>query len=201
MRIFAAEGKLAGFLNRLGDLIVLNLLTLITMVPVVTAGAAITSMYEITLKMVKNEEGKIIPSYLSAFRGNLKKSTAIWIAGAGTAAFLGLDIRLLGRLDGSWVMYYKLVLFVLALIVMMFTVFSLVTAARFENTMKNTVKNGILFCIIHFLKSILMFAVILLPVILLCVSARFWSLIILFGVSGPAFLTSIYFRDLFKDFE
>ena len=128
MRIFAAEGKLAGFLNRLGDLIALNILTLITMIPVVTTGAAITSMYEITLKMVRNEEGKIFASYFSAFRSNLQKSTMIWMAGAGITAFLCLDIWLLGRVDGDWIMYYKILLFVLALIVMMFTVFALVTA-------------------------------------------------------------------------
>lgn len=201
MRIFAAEGKLAGFLNRLGDLIALNILTLITMIPVVTAGAAITSMYEITLKMVRNEEGKIFASYFSALRSNLKKSTMIWMAGAGITAFLCLDIWLLGRVDGEWIMYYKILLFVFALIVMMFTVFALITAARFENTLRNTVKNGILFCIIHFLKSILMFAVMLIPVVLLFVSARFWSVVVLFGASGPAFLTSIYFRDLFSGFE
>ena len=123
------------------------------------------------------------------------------MAGAGITAFLCLDIWLLGRVEGDWIMYYKILLFVLALIVMMFTVFALVTAARFENTLKNTIKNGILFCVIHFLKSILMFAVMLIPIVLLFISTRFWSVVILFGVSGPAFLTSIYFRDLFSGFE
>lgn len=201
MSIFATEGKLAGFLNRLGDLILLNFLTLICMIPVVTAGAAFTSMYEITLKMVKNEEGKINTLFFSAFKNNLKKSTVIWLAGGGIAAFLVLDIRLLGQMGGSWVTYYRIILFVLALMVLMFTLFALVTAARFENTLKNTVKNGILFCVIHFLKSILMFAVTLVPVVLLSISFRFCALIVLLGVSGPAFLTSIYFRNLFKDFE
>ncbi|HJC92549.1 MAG TPA: DUF624 domain-containing protein [Candidatus Mediterraneibacter excrementigallinarum] len=201
MSIFSTEGKLAGALNRSGDLIALNLLTLLFMAPVVTAGAAVTSMYEITLKMVKNEEGGVAASFLRAFRNNFKKSTEVWLGGLALTAFLGLDIWLLGRLDASWVRYYKILLFVLALLVMMFTVFSLVTAARFENTLKNTIKNGILFCVIHFLKSILMFAVMLIPAGLLFLSPRFWCVIVLIGVSGPAFLTSFYFRELFRNFE
>lgn len=201
MSIFATDGKLAGFLNRLGDLILLNILTLVCMIPVITAGAAITSMYEITLKMVKNEEGNIRSSFFSAFKNNFKKTTAVWLAGGGITAFLIFDIRILSRVEGSWTLYYKILLFVLALMVMLFTLFILVTAARFENSLKNTVKNGILFCVIHFLKSILMFAVMLIPVILLSLSLRFWSVVVLLGVSGPAFLTSIYFRDMFKDFE
>ena len=193
--IFSTEGKLAGFLNRLGDLILLNILTAVCMIPVVTAGAALTSMYELTLKMVKNEEGPITASYFRAFKSNFKKSTIIWLIGGGICLFLVLDIYLLNRLDASWVMYYKIVLFV------MFTIFALVTAARFENTLNNTIKNVILFCVIHFLKSLLMFVVMLLPIALLFVSYRFWSVIVLIGISGPAYVTSFYFRSLFKDFE
>ena len=39
------------------------------------------------------------------------------------------------------------------------------------------------------------------PVVLLVVSLRFLSVDVLLGVSGPAFLVSIYFRDLFREFE
>lgn len=201
MSIFSAEGRLAQVLNRIGDLIALNLAALICMMPVVTAGAAFTALYEITLKMVKNEEGPVLSSYFRAFRDNFRKSTIIWIAGAAVTIFLAADIRMLGMLDGGWVQYYKMLLFILALLTLMFTVFSLITAARFENTVKNTVKNGILFCVIHFLKSILMFAVILIPIVLVCISPRFWCVVVLCGASGPAFLTSMYFRSLFKDFE
>lgn len=199
--IFSTEGKLAGFLNRLGDLILLNILTAVCMIPIVTAGAALTSMYELTLKMVKNEEGPIMASYFRAFKSNFKKSTIIWLIGGGICLFLVMDIYLLNGLDASWVMYYKIVLFVLMAVVLMFTIFALVTAARFENTLKNTIKNGILFCVIHFLKSLLMFVVMLLPIALLFVSYRFWSVIVLIGISGPAYVTSFYFRSLFKDFE
>lgn len=201
MGIFAQESKLTVILNRIGDLIVLNILTLICCIPVVTAGAAITSMYQITLKMVRNEEGKIGESYFRAIKENMKQSTVIWLIGLGISLFLILDIYLLGKIDASFVSTYKIVLFVIMLFVMMFTFFSLVTAARFENSLKNTIKNGILFCMIHIFKSILMFAVMLIPVILVFISYRFLSVDVLLGVSGPAYLASIYFRDLFSKYE
>lgn len=201
MSIFSTEGKLAAVLNRIGDLIVLNLLTLICMIPVITAGAAFTALYEITMKMVKNEEGPVISSFFRAFGSNFKKSTIIWACAAGITAFLALDIKLLGTLNTDWAYGYRIGLFILELVVLMFTAFILVTSARFENSIKNTVKNGILFCAIHFSRSILMFFVMLIPVILVFISPRFLCVVILFGVSGPAFLTGIYFRSLFKDFE
>lgn len=201
MSIFSTEGKLAGFLNRVGDLIWLNILTLICSIPIVTAGAAAAAMLQITMKMVKNEEGLITASYFRAFRENFRQATAIWLIGGGISLFLYMDIWLLGKVENSFVQIYKVVLFVLLLFVMMFTFFSLAVSARFENTLKNTIKNGMLFCMIHIFKSILMFAVMWIPVILLGVSLRFLSVNVLIGISGPAFLVSIYFRDLFSDFE
>lgn len=201
MSVFSTEGKLAGFLNRVGDLIWLNVLTLICCIPLVTIGAAMAAMLQITLKMVKNEEGVITSSYFRAFRENFKQATAIWLIGGGISLFLIMDIWLLGKVNYAFVQTYKMVLFALLLFVLMFTFFSLAVSARFENTLKNTIKNGLLFCVIHIFKSILMFAVMLIPVVLVGVSLRFLSVDVLLGVSGPAFLVSIYFRDLFKDFE
>lgn len=188
-------------MNRVGDLILLNVLTLIFCIPVFTIGAAVSSMFHITLLMVKNEEGRVFPSYINAFKENFKQATLIWLLGGGLSAFLLFDIWLLGKTEASFAGTYKIVLFVLFLLVLLFTVFILVVQARFANTLKNTIKNGMLFCAIHFLKSILMFMVLSIPVALLFLSLRALSVDVLLGLSGPAYLTSIYFRDLFKDFE
>lgn len=201
MGIFNPDGWLARILNRIGDLIVLNVITLICCIPVFTIGAAVSSMFYVTLLMVKNEEGKVIPTFLGAFKENFRQSTLIWLIGGGLSAFLLLDIWLLGKTELSFARPYKILLFVLFLLALLFTIFSLVVQARFENTLKNTIKNGVLFCVIHFLKSILMYMVLSIPVALLFLSLRALSVDVLIGFSGPAYLTSIYFRDLFKDFE
>lgn len=201
MGIFAPESKLSLLLNKIGDLVILNILTLICCIPIVTIGAAITSMYQITLKMAKNEEGKIAGPFFAAMKENLKKSTIIWLIGLGLSLFLALDIYMLGKVDASYVSTYKIILFAFMVLILLFTYFCLVTAARFENTLKMTIRNGMIFCAIHFIKSILMFAVTLIPVALIFVSYRFLSIDVLVGLSGPAFLTSIYFRNLFAQFE
>jgi len=201
MSIFAQEGKLAQCLNRLGDLIWLNLLALLFCIPIITVGASVSAMYQVTLKMVKNEEGKIGVSFLRAWKENFRQSTCIWLIGGGMSAFLYLDIWLLGKVDYPFVQGYKILLFVLMLMVLMFTVFALIVQARFINTLKNTCKNGIFFCSAHILKSILMFAVMASPLVLLGISNRMVSVIVLLGLSGPAYITSIYFRGLFQEFE
>ena len=64
MGIFSPDGALARLLNTLGNLIVLNILTIICCVPVFTAGAAMTALYTMVMRMVRKEDGKIISEYL-----------------------------------------------------------------------------------------------------------------------------------------
>jgi uncharacterized membrane protein YesL len=201
MGIFSLDGRLARFLNRLGDLIVLNLLSLLCALPIVTLGASFSALYQVTMKMVRGEEQGIVSAFFHAFRENLKQSTLIWLLGGGISALLALDIWLLGKMDDSFVRYYQPVLCVLLVLVVMFTVFALVVQARFANTLGNTVKNGILFCLMHPVKSALMVLLMSFPFALLFLSYRALCIIVLVGASGPAFLSSFYFRSLFGSYE
>ena len=59
---------LFGILSHLADLMILNILTLICCIPLVTAGAAMTALYTMTMRMARNEEGSIVREYFQAFR-------------------------------------------------------------------------------------------------------------------------------------
>lgn len=199
--ILSPEGKISTILNTIGDLIVLNLLTILCSIPIFTFGAAFTSMYQIVLKIVKKEEGHIVSSYFSAFRENFRKSTAIWLIGGSISLLIGFDIFLLYRFETSGSQVYRIVLLVLMITILLFTFFALVTSAYFENTLKNTMINGIKFCVIHILVSILLFALTVVPFLALYLTFRVFILLILLGFSGPAFLCALYFSDLFRQYE
>ena len=55
-RLFNMDNKFFVFMGKIADLIILNLLCLVCCLPIVTAGASITAMFYVTLKMVRNEE-------------------------------------------------------------------------------------------------------------------------------------------------
>lgn len=201
MSIFAADGKLAKFLNTLGNLIVLNLLTILTSLPVFTAGASMTALYTMTMRMARNEEGGIIKGYLQAFRSNFKQATVLWGIGGGLMVFMLFDIWLLQNVTGDFGLAYRILLFVLVLLLGMLLIHIFAVLARFDNTVKNTAKNAALFCAGHFCPAILMLAVTLLPVLLLTASYRFLSVDFLFGISGPAYLVGWYFKGIFEKYE
>ena len=161
MGIFSPDGALARLLNTLGNLIVLNILTIICCVPVFTAGAAMTALYTMVMRMVRKEDGKIISEYFKAFKVNFKQATILWLIFGGLIAFMTFDIWLLRSITGTFGMAYRVILFVIVLV----------------------------------------FAMILIPAVLLTISYRFVSVDFLIGLSGPAYLAAIYFADLFKNYE
>ena len=192
MGIFSPDGALARLLNTLGNLIVLNILTIICCVPVFTAGAAMTALYTMVMRMARKEDGKIISEYFKAFKVNFKQATILWLIFGGLIAFMTFDIWLLRSITGTFGMAYRVILFVIHIFAVQ---------ARFDNTMKNTAKNALLFCVGKLPQAVLMLLLTLIPAVLLTISYRFVSVDFLIGLSGPAYLAAIYFADLFKNYE
>lgn len=78
-RIFDMDSPVMRFLGRLADLMILNLVTLLCCLPVVTIGASLTAMHYVLLKMVRNEESYIVRSFFKSFKENFKQATVIWL--------------------------------------------------------------------------------------------------------------------------
>lgn len=201
MGIFAADGKLAGFLNCLGNLIVLNILTILCSLPIVTAGASMTALYTMVMRMARKEEGSLLKGYFQAFRDNFRQATVLWIIFGGLIAFMTFDIWLLRAVSGTFGTVYRVLLFMIILVFAMVLIHIFAVLARFDNTIKNTAKNALLFCVGKLPQAVLMLVLAVIPVALLTVSFRFISVDFLIGISGPAYLAAFYFADLFKNYE
>ena len=61
-RLFSLDGKLFHILSRIADLILLNVLWLLSSLPIITIGASTTALYYVMLKIVKNEDSSFIHS-------------------------------------------------------------------------------------------------------------------------------------------
>ena len=72
MSIFNLDSPLMQKLSLLWDLIVLNVLTLIFCTPVITAGAAITALYDAAWRL-RTHQGTLLKNYWKAFTSNFKK--------------------------------------------------------------------------------------------------------------------------------
>lgn len=201
MGIFSADGAVATFLNRLGNLFVLNILTIICSIPIVTIGAAMTALYASTLKLARGEDGNLVLGYFKAFRENFKQTTIIWLAGGGMILFMSFDIWLLRSIEGTFGQVYRIILFVLIMFFIMIMVYTFALVARFENTIKNTLKNALVLSLGKPVPAIFLVVLTNLPILVLMISYRFVIIDILIGASGPAYLASCYLASIFKRYE
>lgn len=76
---FDYDSPVVRFLNKGADLLILNLLFLISCVPVVTIGAAITAMYSVNLHSVRYGDGYVFQNYTKSFMRCFKQATLAWL--------------------------------------------------------------------------------------------------------------------------
>ena len=100
-RFFSMDNKFFTFMNKVADLCILNIICLVCCIPIVTAGASITAMYYVTLKMVRNEEAYIVRSFFKSFKDNFKQATIINLIMIAVGAILYLDLNVAKNMPGS----------------------------------------------------------------------------------------------------
>lgn len=78
-------GQIFGFL---GNMIALNILWLVTSLPIVTIGASTTAMYYTALKLHKDKDVTVWKAFFHSFKQNFVQATAIWAVFAAVEALL-----------------------------------------------------------------------------------------------------------------
>ena len=94
-RLFNVDSKLFLFINKIVDLVILNLLFLITSLPIITIGASLKALCETALRLMNNTESYIVRNYFTAWKNAFKRSTVLWIFVLISACICGADLKIL----------------------------------------------------------------------------------------------------------
>ena len=92
MNFLQRDSFLTRVLSRLIDCMLLSILWLFTSIPVVTIGVSTTAAYSVALKLAAGEHPALVSGYFAAFKKNILRSTAVFLALTGTGLFIGLDL-------------------------------------------------------------------------------------------------------------
>lgn len=196
--LFDMENPVMRTLSTAADLIVLNLLTLLCSLPVLTLGAALTALNATTIKIVRGEEAAPVKDYFRAFRENFKKGT-----GMGLIFLLVFAVLLADYLAaGSTVPIARPVIAAIALLVLMLGQYAFAMLARYENTIKGTLKNALLLAVGYFPRTL---AMAVFAVALWLLSIRFLRygapILFLFGLSLPCYVIILLMQGVFANLE
>lgn len=99
--LFSVDGKLFSVYSRLVDLILLNILFVITCIPIVTAGMALCALYQTTLQINEHTESYIYRDYFRNLKQGLHPNGVAGLLATGCIGICLLDLRALPFLQAS----------------------------------------------------------------------------------------------------
>lgn len=196
-RIFDMNNPVMRALGAICDLLVLNLLTVLCSLPVVTAGAALAALYDVLLRIVRGEDAGVVLPYFRALRSNLKQGVLLGLIFELAAVVLYVDYRVAERLP-----MLRVPVVAAAMIVGAVALYAFALQARYVNPVRVTLKNAASLSIAYFPRTL---GLLVFTVGLWLVCLRFFTValpvLLMFGLSLPAYIGALLFQDIFNTLE
>ena len=202
---FDTDNFLMRISEKVLDIVTVNLLFVVTCLPIVTIGVAKISLYETIFEIKKSRRVPVFRTYLRVFRQNIKLGFQLGL--------LELSIVLLSLSDlylfwGQTALPFQLVKAICLGILIFLTIVMLASypiAARYDLTWKEVLQKGLILASLNFLWFFLMLAILLLIIMVLYLSAFTLllggSTFILFGFGLLTFMQVGLMEKLFAKYE
>ena len=197
MRFFSYDNPVWRVMLRIGQIWWLDMLWLLTSLPLITIGASTTALIYSLMKL-RREEGYTVSNFFHSFKDNFRQSTVIWLIYALIGALLAWGLIFWNQTDLSelkvpWALVVALALPYLCSLLYVFAVQS-----RFVNTVKDTIHYAVVLSVKHYGYTIQMLLV-LGAVLYFNVTGIVWVnfITLVIGVGLMLYLFGIYYEKIF----
>lgn len=206
--LFDPEGKVIAFCSRVAQLMLLNVMFLVSCIPIVTVGAAVTALQGMCGRLLEDRDGNLISNYFRLFRQNFRQATLLWLLMLVSGLLLGEYIYLafFSRMTVTIagvplaLMMMPVAIF-LTLAWLMIVLWCFVLQCYFENTLRRTLTNAFLVAVLHLPRTVINLVVLgvcVLTPITVPATLFFW---VLLGFAFFAYLTSALNRKVVAQLE
>lgn len=191
------------FINTICNFFVLNLVFVITCVPVFTIGTALSSLYYVTLRETKGECGYLVRTYLREFKRNFKNGTIAFLILFPVGALLVFNLLFWPARGTALSSAATGLLIVLSVVYLSISHYTYPLIARFVNTPVNTIKNAWGLAVRNFKWTlVLLFIDVCTACFCLFISlGPVLMLLLSFGFVFLAYIRSFIFNKIFAPYE
>lgn len=201
MRLFDYDSGLMQALNKVANLMILNLLALVCCIPIITIGASITAVHYSVLKMKRGTDDYPVRNFFKSFKENFKQSTILFLLELFLIVISVLALFIMSGAKGTFNSIVSGVILADCLIIVFTTLWVYPLQARFVNKITATIKNAFMFSLRYIHRTLFMLIAQLLPIALMVISFRLFPVVLLFGISVPAFLNVYGYDKIFVQLE
>ena len=195
--IFNPDSKFTHYTNKFSDLITLNLWFVLTSLPLITIGASATAMHYVLLRIYRDElEYSITKNYFRAFRENFRQATAIWFVYVVFGAVLFVDMLFVTNPD-----FLKILVTIASILLVLSLSWIFVLQSRYANPVYATIRNAVVFSVMHPIDTILMCALMLFPMLLIVSRPSTIPIMVICGYSLCGIIRTFFYNRMFHNTE
>ena len=185
MTILHIDSPIARTINKFVQMIYVGLLWFLCSLPILTVGAATAALYEVLLKMQKDEEGAVGTAFFRGFRSNLKCSLPVWIPILLAEAVFGVNLFYYAILGGREFLVQSVAFGILLVLSLTVYGYAFPVMAKFENTTQGTFRMVFLLAVRNPGWTIVI-TVIQVLTVLICWGFLYFPAMFIMGISGYA---------------
>lgn len=195
--IFNPDSKFTHYTNKFSDLITLNLWFVLTSLPLITIGASATAMHYVLLRIYRDElEYSITKNFFRAFRENFRQATAIWIVYIVFGAVLFADLFFITNPG-----FLKILVTIVSILLVLSLSWIFVLQSRYANPVYATIRNAVVFSVMHPIDTILMCALMLFPMLLIVSKPNTIPIMVICGYSLCGIIRTFFYNRMFHNTE
>ena len=198
---FDTDNFLMRFCEKVLDIVTVNLLFVVSCLPIVTIGVAKISLYQTIFEVKGSRRVPVFKTYIRAFKQNLKLGLQLGLLELGIFLISVVDLSLFWGQTGLGFQLIKAICLGILIFLTLVMLASYPIAARYDLTWKEVLQKGLLLVSFNFVWFFLMLAIILLIIMLLYLSGFTLvlggSAFLLFGFGLLAFCQAGLMEKLF----
>jgi len=193
------------FCEKVLDIVTVNLLFVVSCLPIVTIGVAKISLYQTIFEVKSSRRVPVFKTYMRAFKQNLKLGLQLGLLELGIFLISVVDLSLFWGQTGLGFQLIKAICLGILIFLTLVMLASYPIAARYDLTWKEVLQKGLLLVSFNFVWFFLMLAIILLIIMLLYLSGFTLvlggSAFLLFGFGLLAFCQAGLMEKLFAKYQ
>lgn len=202
---FDTDNFLMRFCEKVLDIVTVNLLFVVSCLPIVTIGVAKISLYQTIFEVKSSRRVPVFKTYMRAFKQNLKLGLQLGLLELGIFLISVVDLSLFWGQTSLGFQFIKAICLGILIFLTLVMLASYPIAARYDLTWKEALQKGLLLVSFNFVWFFLMLAIILLIIMLLYLSGFTLvlggSAFLLFGFGLLAFCQAGLMEKLFAKYQ
>lgn len=202
---FDTDNFLMRFCEKVLDIVTVNLLFVVSCLPIVTIGVAKISLYQTIFEVKSSRRVPVFKTYMRAFKQNLKLGLQLGLLELGIFLISVVDLSLFWGQTSLGFQLIKAICLGILIFLTLVMLASYPIAARYELTWKEVLQKGLLLVSFNFPWFFLMLAILFLIVMVLYVSGFTLllggSAFLLFGFGLLAFCQAGLMEKLFAKYQ